>query len=96
MNAHRWNSTLVELLTNAAMLESPASTPGWALNEKSANVTPAFRPVTVSANPVALGATTAFMFESYPHDSQLKPPYTFTPSRDEPTTRFSLYCAPHA
>jgi hypothetical protein len=92
--AHRLNTTPVEAEAITAMLESPGLTPGSAVNAKSSNVTPVARFCTSSANPWLVGASFAWSAALYVHCVgvvvQSSPPYTATPSREVPTTRFSV------
>jgi hypothetical protein len=84
-----------------AVLEAPAAAAtakGAAIesNSKSSNVTPVVNPLIWSANPAAVGASFVFVLALYAHVVQSKPPYTFTPSREAPTTSCSPVNVPHA
>src|ERR1700679_3357090 len=57
--ATRRNDTLLDVLTNTAMLDPPASVADRATNAMSSKCAPVVRRSTSSANPVVLGATVA-------------------------------------
>jgi hypothetical protein len=82
----------------AAPLAGAVEGAGCAVKAQSENETPAVVPVTCSAYPAAVGATEATRVVTYVHGlpEQSRPPYTSTPSRDEPTTRLVAYVPPHA
>jgi hypothetical protein len=61
------SATPLELLANTAMLDEPVWLPPKLTNPKSANFTPVASPVTCSAYPVVLGATTARLLALYVH-----------------------------
>jgi hypothetical protein len=74
----RWSAAPVVLAKNAPMLESPATEllPGCASNSKSTIVIPFVSPLTLSAGPVEVGATTVFcpMYVHCPVAGHVTPP----------------------
>lgn len=70
------NATFCAELTNTAMLDAPAVVVAADVNAKSVNTTPVLSPVTCSAYPAAVGASTARSDALYVHcdAEQLSPP----------------------
>jgi hypothetical protein len=60
-NFTRVNATVVEVFTNAAILDSPGSVPSSASNSKSSMTTVAGPVATLSATPRVEGATFDFL-----------------------------------